>query len=164
MALPPYNMSNATIETLKSQVSQSGLVHSKLRSITPLANKVQLMLCSFAVLTCMSDTIELVWHACHTMDFEFILLSRPVVKKKNKNKKVTLHILTHGAMRGCGLTSWVICIDDKICDTRERNETIRSEIWTTNIRWNIREWLILWGLTLWSSWCIPLCVPDHKMY
>ena len=58
------------------------------------------------------------------MDFEFILLSPLLVKKKNKNKKVTLHILTHGF----GLTSLVICIDDKICDTRERNETIRSEI------------------------------------
>ena len=62
------------------------------------------------------------------MDFEFILLSPLPVKKKNKNKKVTLHILTYGAMRRFGLTSLVICIDDKICDTRERNETIRSEI------------------------------------
>ena len=49
-------------------------------------------------------------------------------KEKNKNKKVTLHILTHGAMRGCGLTSLVACINDKIRDTRKRNVTIRSEI------------------------------------
>ena len=35
-------------------------------------------------------------------------------KKKNKNKKVTLHILTHGAMQRYGLTSWVVCINDKI--------------------------------------------------
>ena len=49
-------------------------------------------------------------------------------KKKNKNKKVTLHMLTHGAMRGCGLTSLVVCINDKIRDIRERNVTIRSEI------------------------------------
>ena len=49
-------------------------------------------------------------------------------KKKKKNKKVTLHILTHGAMRGCGLTSLVVCINDKIRDIRERNVTIRSEI------------------------------------
>ena len=50
-------------------------------------------------------------------------------KNKNKNKKVTLHMLTHGAMRGCGgLTSWVVCINDKFCDIRERNVTIRSEI------------------------------------
>ena len=49
-------------------------------------------------------------------------------KKKNKNKKVTLHILTHGALRGRGLTSLVICINDKICDTMERNVTIRSEM------------------------------------
>ena len=49
-------------------------------------------------------------------------------KKKEKNKKVALHILTHGAMRGCGLTSLVVCINDKIRDIRERNVTIRSEI------------------------------------
>ena len=49
-------------------------------------------------------------------------------KKKIKNKKVTLHMLTYGAMRGIGLTSLVICIDDKFCDIRERNVTIKSEI------------------------------------
>jgi hypothetical protein len=56
-------------------------------------------------------------------------------KKKNENKdrKVTLHMLTHDAMRGCGLTSLVIYINDKSCDIRERNVTIRSEIWTMNI-------------------------------
>jgi hypothetical protein len=31
-------------------------------------------------------------------------------------------------MRGCGLTSLVVCINDKFCDIRERNVTIRSEI------------------------------------
>jgi hypothetical protein len=49
-------------------------------------------------------------------------------KNENKNKKVTLHILTHGAMWGCGLTSLVVCTNDKICDIGERNVTIRSEI------------------------------------
>ena len=49
-------------------------------------------------------------------------------KNKNKNKKVTLHILTHNAMQGCELTSLVVCINDKICDIRERNVTIRSEM------------------------------------
>jgi hypothetical protein len=49
-------------------------------------------------------------------------------EKKKKKKKVTLHILTHGAMRGCGLTSWVIALITKIRDIRERNVTIRSEI------------------------------------
>jgi hypothetical protein len=49
-------------------------------------------------------------------------------KKKNEDKKVTLHILTHGAMRGYGLTSLVVCINDKFRDIRERNVTIRSEI------------------------------------
>ena len=79
------------------------------------------------------------------------------VKKK---KKVTLHILTHDAMRGCGLTSMVVCINDKIRDTRERNVTIRSEISTTNIHslgfWDIREGVILWRLILWSLGCISI--------
>ena len=35
-------------------------------------------------------------------------------------KKVTLHILTQGAMWGCGLTSLVVCINDKIRDVREK--------------------------------------------
>ena len=48
--------------------------------------------------------------------------------KKKKNKKVTLHTLTHGAMRGFGLTSFKVCINDKIHDIRERNVTIRSKI------------------------------------
>jgi hypothetical protein len=52
---------------------------------------------------------------------------------KKKKKKKTLHMLTHGAMRGCGLTSWVVCIKDRFRDIRERNVTIRSEIWATNI-------------------------------
>jgi hypothetical protein len=37
-------------------------------------------------------------------------------------------MLTHGAMRGCGLTSLVVCINDKLWDIREKNVTIRSEI------------------------------------
>jgi hypothetical protein len=41
-------------------------------------------------------------------------------KKKKKKKKVTLHMLTHGTMRGRGLTSLVVCINDKIRDTRKR--------------------------------------------
>jgi hypothetical protein len=49
-------------------------------------------------------------------------------KNMNKNKKVTLHMLTYGAMGGCGLTSWVVYINDKFCDIRERNVMIRSEI------------------------------------
>jgi hypothetical protein len=49
-------------------------------------------------------------------------------KKKKNKKKVTLHILTHGAMRGCGMTSLVVCINDNICDIRERKVTIRSNI------------------------------------
>jgi hypothetical protein len=49
-------------------------------------------------------------------------------KKKNRNKKVTLHILAHGVMRGCGLISLVVFINDNFCDMREKNVIIRSEI------------------------------------
>ena len=49
-------------------------------------------------------------------------------KKKNKNKKVALHILTHGAMRVCGLISLVVCNNDKNFDIREKNVTMKSEI------------------------------------
>jgi hypothetical protein len=37
-------------------------------------------------------------------------------------------MLTHGARRGCALTSLVVCIHDKFRDIRERNATIRSEV------------------------------------
>ena len=81
--------------------------------------------------------------------------------KTNKNKNKTLHILIHGAMHNVRV--WVdffgICINDKICDTRERNVPIKSEIWTTNIRslgfWDIREWVTLRKLILWSLGCTP---------
>ena len=66
-------------------------------------------------------------------------------------------MLTHGAMRECDLTSLVVCSNDKFCDIRERNVTVRSEIWTTNIRslgfWDIRECMTLWGLILRSLGC-----------
>jgi hypothetical protein len=72
-------------------------------------------------------------------------------------KKVTLHMLTHGTMRGCGLTSLVVCINDRFRDIRERNVTIRSEIWTTNICslgfWDIRECVTLWRLILQKLGC-----------
>ena len=62
---------------------------------------------------------------------------------KHKNKKVTLHMLTHCTMLGCGLTSMVVCIDDIFHDIRERNVTIRMEIWTTKMYflgfWDIPE-------------------------
>ena len=78
-------------------------------------------------------------------------------KKKRKIKKVTLHMLTHGAIRGCGVTSLVVCINDKLCDIRERNVTIRSEICTTNICSlgfrDIKEWVLLWRLILRSLGC-----------
>ena len=41
----------------------------------------------------------------------------------------------------------MVCINDKFCDIREINVTIRSEIWTTNIHFvrfrDIREYDIM---------------------
>ena len=79
-------------------------------------------------------------------------------KKKKKKLKVTLHILTHGAMQceGVGWLLWWLTLN-KTRDIRERNVTIKSEIWTTNNRplgfWDIREWVIIWWLILRSFGC-----------
>ena len=142
----------------------------------------------YLVLSWMRDTIELVWHVTSRNNtkemwgqFEFVLPSltlvwstplglpeamwqmhAPTFNKwhKKKKKKKTLHMLTHGAMRGCGLTSLVVCINDKFCDIRERNVTIRSEIWTTKIRslglQDIRECDTLWEFILRSFRCTHL--------
>ena len=82
-------------------------------------------------------------------------------KKKKKN------VLIHGTMQGCRLASWVVYINDKFCDIREKNVTIRSKIWTTNICSlgfrDSRECVTLWGLILrsirvhmWS--CVDYCI------
>jgi hypothetical protein len=49
-------------------------------------------------------------------------------EEEEKKNKVTLRMLTRGVVRGCGLPSLVVCINDWFCDIRERNVTIRSEI------------------------------------
>ena len=71
-------------------------------------------------------------------------------------------MLTHDAMRGCWLTSLVVCINDKVRDIRERNVTIKSEIWTMNIcSLGLRECgecVTLWELILWSLGCMLLHV------
>ena len=89
------------------------------------------------------------WHM-HTLTFN--------KWHKKKKKKVTLHILTHGTVRGCGLIALMDCINDVLRDIRERNVTIRSKIWTMYIHSlgfrDIREWVILWMLILWSLGCI----------
>ena len=81
-------------------------------------------------------------------------------EEEKKKKKVMLHMLIHGARRGCGLTSLVVCVNDKFRYIRERHVTIRSEIWTTNIlslgfRDN-RECVTLRGLILQSVWCTSI--------
>jgi len=37
-------------------------------------------------------------------------------------------MLPHGEIQGCGLTSLVVCINDKFHDMRERHVTIESVI------------------------------------
>ena len=49
-------------------------------------------------------------------------------KKKNEKKKVALHMLNTTRCEGRGVTSLVVCINDKNCDIKERNMTIRSKI------------------------------------
>ena len=39
-------------------------------------------------------------------------------RKTKKVVKVTLHMLTHGAMRGCGLTSSMVCLNDMFRDIK----------------------------------------------
>ena len=77
---------------------------------------------------------------------------------RKRKRSVTLPMLTHGAMWGCGLTSLMVCINDTFCDIRERNMTIRSDIWTTKIRslgfWEFIECVTLWKLILRSLGCI----------
>ena len=41
---------------------------------------------------------------------------------------------THDTMQRCGLTSLMVCINEKFRDIREKDVTIGSEISTTNIR------------------------------
>ena len=110
--------------------------------------------------------------ACDTMEFEFILLS-PLLAWSSplglpKRRGICMHQHSTSDMRErrrrrrrwhstywymAQLTSLVICIDDRIYDIRERNVTIRSEIWTTNILHCLgfgasKEWVILWGFDI----------------
>ena len=68
---------------------------------------------------------------------------------------------TYWQMTQCkdvGWLLWWFALMIKICDIEERNLTIRSEIWTTNLHSlrfrNIREWVTLWRLILRSLECI----------
>ena len=44
------------------------------------------------------------------------------------NKRVTLHILTHGQLQECGFIFLVVCINDKTRGIKERKVTMYSEI------------------------------------
>ena len=69
-------------------------------------------------------------------------------------------------MQECGLTSLVDCINNIIRDIRERNVTIKSEIWTTSIPSlgfrDIREWVIVWKLILQSLGCMRILIYISK--
>ena len=90
-------------------------------------------------------------------------------KKQKKKKKKALQILTHDTMQRYGLTSLVVCTNDKIHDIKERKMTIRKEIWpirSLGFR-DIREWVTLWGLILRSlgctfQWIVLLLVSVKK--
>ena len=106
------------------------------------------------------------------MEFEFILLSPPLVWSTPlgllgrcgtcMHQHSTSGIRRRGRrrIRRWHSTYWhaahslVVCINDKVHDIRERNVTIRSEIWIMNIRslgyWDITEWVIVWRLILHS--------------
>ena len=158
-------------------------MHSKLWSITHVATKVHMILWSFVVLTWTPDIIELVV-ACDTM--KFILLSPLLVWSTPLGLPGQCGICMHqhstsGIRRrrrwhstywhmaqceGVGWLLWWFALMTKKNYIRERNVTIRSEIWTTNIRslgfWDIREWVILWGLILRSLGCIFLEVLNFN--
>ena len=72
----------------------------------------------------------MVWFVVHSTWPSRVMwhVHAPIFNKWQKEKKVALYMLTHGVMRGCGLTSLVVCISDKIHDIKERNVIIRSEI------------------------------------
>jgi hypothetical protein len=76
-------------------------------------------------------------------------------KKKKKKKKKTPHILIHGTIGLGWLLGWFALMTNY--DIRERNVTIRSEIWTRNVRslgfQDIREYVTLWRLILQSLGC-----------
>ena len=66
---------------------------------------------------------------------------------------------------GVGWLLWWFALMAKPCDIRERNVTIKSENWTTNICslgfWNIRERVTFWSVILQSLGCIML-TPDKR--
>ena len=68
---------------------------------------------------------------------------------------------TYWHMRQCegvGWHLWWFALMIEICDIKERNVTIKSEIWTTNIHslgfQDIKEWVTIRGLILRSLGCI----------
>ena len=115
--------------------------------------------------------------ACDTMEFEFILFSPPLVRSTPLGLPGRCDICMHqhstsdirrrrkhstywhmAQCEGVGWLLWWWALMTKLRDIRERNVTMRSEIWTTNIRslrfQDIREWAILWGLISRSLRCI----------
>ena len=116
--------------------------------------------------------------ACDAMEFEFILLSPPLVWSTPPDLPGRCDICMHqhsttgirqrrrrrhstywhmAQCKGVGWLLWWFALITNIRDIRERNVTIKSVVWTMNIRSlrfrDIRKWVILWGLTLGSLGC-----------
>ena len=135
--------------------------------------KVHVILRSFAVLTWMDEWYYRISVTCDTMESEFVLLSVGVVHStwlpwamwhmqaptftsgRRRRGRIRRWRSTYWHMAQCEGVGWLLswfALMTKTCDIGERNVTIRSEFWTTNIRslWfqDTREWVILWRFIL----------------
>jgi hypothetical protein len=83
---------------------------------------------------------------------------------KKKKKQKTPHILTHGAMRWCGLASMVVCRNGKTHVIWEGNMTTGSEIIIDNICFlgfqDIKEGMMFRTLISRGLGCIWLVHPN----
>ena len=107
------------------------------------------------------------------MEFVFVLLSPPLVwstplglhgqcgifmhqhstsRRRRRRRRWHSTYWHRTQCEGVGWLLWWFALMIEICDIRERNVTIKSEIWTTNICFlgfhDIRQWMMLWRLIL----------------
>jgi hypothetical protein len=79
-------------------------------------------------------------------------ISRRRRRRRRRRTTTTTRWCSTCWRNGCGLTSSAVWINDKFCDIRERNVTIRNEIWTMYIYslgfWDIGECVTLWGVDI----------------
>ena len=109
----------------------------------------------------MRDTIDLVQHVtlwnsnsansshlrwCGPLHLAFLGDVVSFNKWHKKKKKVTLHILTHGAMWGCGLTLWWIALMTKHvwykgenCDNKEWDLNYKNPLPRVSGYWRVSD-------------------------